>query len=229
MPQRSEPTARLVACAVALMIAIALAFGPVGPDRASARGSSSGCFPKSARTVAKGASGRVFTLRGTTYACLFSAGRPLELGESDDESYFPQRPVINGRYAAYAMTYCVIDSCKSFIEIVDVKRRRVFRATATSRACEGLPSEECDNDDTVTALVLKTNGSVAWSLCDWPDGCEVGVAKLVMRFDSHDAVAGAPAELGSGPGIAKRSLTLSADRSSVSWLDGGRRIVAAID
>jgi hypothetical protein len=96
------------------------------------------CGPRSADTVARSDSGRVFTrtrrVDETTYmaACLFRGGRPVVLSEDPDGgsgvSWNPGPFVLAGRFVAFVDGSCMFESCGGRFNVVDIKRRRLIRS-----------------------------------------------------------------------------------------------------
>src|SRR3954447_23840640 len=121
---------RLTAMLAAAALLLTAAPGEAKPRRS--------CGPRSAETLARSDSGRVFTrtrhVDETTYvaARLFRGGRPVVLSEDPDRgsgvSREPGPFVLAGRLVAFVDGSCVFEACGGRFEIVDVKRRRVVRS-----------------------------------------------------------------------------------------------------
>src|SRR3954447_21965624 len=121
---------RLTAMLAAAALLLTAAPGEAKPRRS--------CGPRSAETLARSDSGRVFTrtrhVDETTYvaACLFRGGRPVVLSEDPDGgsgvSWEPGPFVLAGRFVAFVDGSCMFDSCGGSFNVVDIRRRRLVRS-----------------------------------------------------------------------------------------------------
>jgi hypothetical protein len=168
------------------------------------------CGPRSAGTVARSDSGRVFTrtrrVDETTYmaACLFRGGRPIVLSEDPDGgsgvSWNPGPFVLAGRFVAFVDGSCMLESCGGSFEVVDIKRRRLVRS-------------EPDFRGEASRIVLTFSGLAAALAGDYSG------AEYVETLDRRG-----PSTVDRGPDLS--SLTLDGHR--VGWLHDGEPRIARL-
>jgi hypothetical protein len=168
------------------------------------------CGPRSADTVARSDSGRVFTrtrrVDETTYmaACLFRGGRPVVLSEDPDGgsgvSWNPGPFVLAGRFVAFVDGSCMFESCGGRFNVVDIKRRRVVRS-------------EPDFRGEASRIVLTFSGLAAALAGDYSGG------EYVETLDRRGA-----STVDRGADLS--SLTLDGHR--VGWLHDGEPRIARL-
>lgn len=143
------------------------------------------------------------------YGCLLRAGRVTRLDYANRVAH----PQLAGRYVGFGRTLYVSEfGSASGIAVVDLKTGKSVVSE------EGVPGT--DGDSHLLSLVVKRNGSVAWT--GMPDGPDVSVWKI-------DATAQGPQRLDVGSQIDPESLRLSADRRSVGWRNGPEQRSAPLD
>ena len=149
----------------------------------------------------------MFTKRGGYYGCAYGGGpikRLLDEGGGIHTSG-GSAPQISGRYVAYATLGSAIGDEFDRVVVWDLKEGKLkFRAAS----------------NTVLAIVVKANGSVAWtqgSVVDEPDGAQpVYEVRAASTVDRQGAVL-----LDRGADINPASLALSANREAISWTRAG--------
>jgi hypothetical protein len=172
------------------------------------------CRTQRAKTDLRNGDGRVFQqLRLLTgefyphsYACLFSTNRRIELSRNwDDESI--DRPTLVAPYVAYVSIECGVGSCFSSIAVRDLRDgSRFLDAAAPTAGPAGRPHG-------VGVLVLKANGSVAWTV-DHGDFMGTPRTVAVVAQDTTGRRV-----LDSGPDVEAASLRLTG--STLTWVRGG--------
>ena len=180
----------------------------------SARAASGGCGPHThgATILTRTQDGVVFKKRGSLYGCLESVGSPHPLpneGGGWDERG-ASAPRLSGRYVAFATFGSAIGDEFDRIYVYDLRLAAIKLRIGS-------------NGD-ITAIAVKRNGSVGW--IDSP-----AVQSLPER-EVHKAADGehqGNVLLARGPGIDPAALALSADRTSLTWTDGGAQHDAPID
>lgn len=179
----------------------------------------SGCRSQRAKTLARSATGRVFQqykLRGGdldggwvphAYACLFATPkRRLDLGQNyDDETV--DLPRLTGNFLAYFKGETTIAGYFAELRVLDLRDPisvRIVDATPLTT------TPEQQGPFLTEDLVLKANGSVAWTV--YSSGASE--PKQLWALDSAGQRL-----LDSGPGLELESLELSG--STLTWLHGG--------
>ncbi len=192
--------------------------------------SSHACFPPGTTTLAADRTGRVYVAEhgGPGYACRFADGRPLLLTDDFDDG--PTIGAIAGRFVAVNGRSCEGPGCYVYVDVFDSLLRKRVRGMSVTRRCRdgGDTNEDCFDEADVTSIAVKRNGSVAWIACGNYDSCDAGEERWVMRADSRYRRSRGPAELDRSPGILERSLRLSRDGRSFSWVKRGRRYSAGL-
>ena len=150
--------------------------------------------------------------RRVSYACL-RRGPVRQLDRPSGGNYV-RGWALAGRYVAFKrFLYLSEFGSASEIRVLDLSTGE------TKVAQNGVP--DYTGDSHVLALVVKRNGSVAWTGVGdrGPDG---SVWKV-------DATGGGPQRLDAGPELDYDSLALAADRRSVIWRNGSEARSAPID
>ena len=147
------------------------------------------------------------------YACLLRSG-PITRLDSPNSFNRVRNQQLAGRYVAFKRTLYVSEfDSASGVEVVDLKTgQRKWSSTA-------MPAAEGDSE--VLTLVVKRNGSVAWTA--------VGVRGedlAVWKLDS--TTPNGPQELDRGPQIDYETLSLTPDRRTVVWVNGGAQRTAPL-
>jgi hemolysin type calcium-binding protein len=157
--------------------------------------------------------GVVFKKRGFLYGCLRSVGSPHQLpseGGGFDERG-ASKPSLSGRYVAYATFGSAIGDEFDRIYVYDLRLARI--------------KLRINSNGNITAIAVKRNGSVGW--------IENSVVPAnPMPWEVHKAADGEKQGnvlLARGTGIDPTSLSLSAERTSLVWTDGGAQRDAPID
>ena len=151
----------------------------------------------------------VFTKRLGYYGCAYSGGpikQLLDEGGGIDERG-GSAPQISGRYVAYATLGSAIGDEFDRVVVWDLKEGKLkYRASSNF----------------VVDLVVKANGSVAWtqgSVVDEAEGQpQVYEVRALSAVDRQGDLL-----LDRGADIDPRSLALTADREQVNWTRGGTR------
>ena len=149
----------------------------------------------------------------TAFACNYRTGRRFQLDHpntntpnflagTDDAG---QRPKLAGRFLVFILDVSAGADDSQSIVIVDLKSGR-FRALGNFT----------DSDGLISQFVVNRAGAVAFSLSD-----------VLMRPQSVNqiliAAAGhSPQVAASSPSVDDRSLAISPDRRSVTWIEGGQ-------
>jgi len=179
----------------------------------------SGCRSRRAKPGLRNDSGRVFEqLLGIgwgvflphVYACLFSTNKRVSLGRNWDDEQI-ELPRLTEPYVAYLSIGCALAGCSPSIMVRDLRDGRVLR-NQLQPSFEN-PLSERTWTRTVTSLVVKANGSVAW-IVDRPADNGLPRTIDVVAVDSTGRRL-----LDSGPDVETTSLTLT--DSTLTWRKGG--------
>jgi Ca2+-binding RTX toxin-like protein len=172
-----------------------------------------GSHTRGATVLTQTNDGVVFKKRGSLYGCLRSAGRPHQLpneGGGFDERG-ASKPRLSGRYVAFATFGSAIGDEFDRIYVYDLRLAEIKLRINSNRK--------------ITAIAVKRNGSVGWIE-------NSAVQSPSAEWEVHKAAAGenqGNVLLSRGPGIDPTSLALSAERTSLTWTDGGAHRDAPID
>ena len=220
---------RALCLVLALLSAIAVEARAATPAQAS-RGEI--CSSTGSRTVYATSLGRVFTkprrvrepVRGgprfytAHYSCAHRYNRRFLLAESEfagEDEYGPFR--FAGPFLAYAF-FPSCAACEERQGSVMVQSLRTGRHLYDAEAIEHLDT----GDESVTDLVVKRNGSVAWiAIHDDPPATDGEQDIEVNKRDRSGR-----ARLDTGPGLGPRSLELRG--STLSWSKAGQRVSATL-
>ncbi len=183
------------------------------------------CRPKGSTTVTKTRLARIYELKSPGnvpdfYGCLYSRNKSYVIGE---RNYCDVGRVGNfrlaGRYEAYTIPFCDIDTLTDQVRVVDLKTGQQLVATSPSPTL-GAMLGFWNGVVNVTDMELKANGSVAW----------IAKLKIGDGEPSRREVRKSDRKLGtgerktsklvdSGQLIASRSLTR--EGSTISWTNAG--------
>jgi hypothetical protein len=165
-----------------------------------------------------------------TVACAYRSGIPYRLNQRDD--YFadgftkldPRSVVLAGTIAA-TIQDPGCGACDATNQFVSVRGLRTGRVTATGPRVRS--DESVDSIGTVPALVLKRNGSFAfiYKLTPWrPPARPSGPPsyRVYTESDGRERIVERSAA------IDPRSLRLSPDQQTITWLDGGTERQASL-
>lgn len=194
----------------------------IGPTRLTAHRTGpfrfGDCRTHRAKTLLRTATGRVFqefvwrpgrsgpggnSWIDAAYGCLFSVNEPFALGQVDDDDFDLEIFQLVGPYVAYEEQGCVGLGCGYGVIVRDLRDGSKFREA---------PDASSNAFGPVTDLVLRENGSVAWTANSPPFSPET--YRTVWASDSLGTRL-----LDSGPDIAPGSLELNG--SALSWVNGG--------
>jgi hypothetical protein len=160
-----------------------------------------------AKIVSRTSEAVVFIKRGSYYGCTYS-GSIRRLPGWDDMSRF----TLSGRFVAYIGGGTAIGDEFARIIVFDMKLGR---------------TQSISQSNSVGGLVLKRNGSVAWtqaSIVDQPIGAPPSrEVRMRQAADPDDIL------LDRGTDIDPSSLALDATRTNVSWTRGGQPRTSPID
>jgi hypothetical protein len=194
-------------------LALALA-GCAGSNAGSAgatvpSGSGAVCGPRSAVTLAADRHVRVYKQHGAVFGCARHHKSHRLGGARTCVNSTLVGPVrVAGWLAAYGLERCGVDTGST---VVEVRRLTDGRRLAMRPATTGPPQVE--SYQSVTSLVLRSDGSVAW----------IATSKSVFassgEIEVHSLAQGDFDLLDSGSGIAPKSLRLKG--ATLSWRDGG--------
>jgi hypothetical protein len=180
-----------------------------------------GCRSTKARTLASGATGRIFQQSRIVgfsyvpfaYGCLFSVNKRFELGQDDDEATVGETDLgpfrVAGNYAGFGEQDTQVQvefACASRVREVDLRDGKDVRRIELA----AFPGD-CRS---VSDLELKSNASIGWTLD--------GNSPEVWAYD-----ASGKRMLDKGAGVDKDSLTLSG--STLSWMNAGVRRTATLN
>ena len=181
---------------------------------ASAHATPGGCGPHThgATILAQTQGAVVFKKRGSLYGCLESMGTPHRLpneGGGWDERG-ASAPRLAGRYVAFATFGSALGDEFDRIYVYDLRLAAIKLRINSNR--------------NVTAIAVKRNGSVGW--------IDSGPVQSLAEWEVHKAADGehqGNVLVARGTGIDPAFLALSADRTSLTWTDGGAQRDAPID
>jgi hypothetical protein len=205
---------RYAACRVVLATAAALATTLMAAGSAEAR-KAPACSSKGSKTIIASESARVFRKKKATgvrvYGCFFRANKKFQLGSFDE--CFDDDQVGNlrlaGRFVGYDTTSCGLVVGKSVVIV-----RNLATGSITHSASAATLVSPGEVDTSVSGLVLRRSGSVAWiGSADDTDNAAPRTYQ-VRRFTDSQAL------LDSGTTIATDSLGASA--SLIYWTKGGQ-------
>jgi hypothetical protein len=202
-------TCRIVLATAAALATTLLAAGPAEARKAPA------CSSKGSKTIIASESARVFRKKKATgvrvYGCLFRANKKFQLGSFsecfDDDQVGDLR--LAGRYVGYDTTSCGLVVGKSVVIVRNLATGSVTHVAVAARLVS--PGEI---DTSVSDLVLRRSGSVAWiGSADDTDNAAPRTYQ-VRRFTGSQVL------LDSGTAIAPGSLAASA--GGIYWTKGGQ-------
>lgn len=195
--------ARRLAIAAALCAAGALAgAGPVEATHGCGAARSRG-----AQIVVKTREAVVFTKGSFVYGCLATVGTVRRLPDEGGgiDLTPPDGPVLSGRYVAYATFGSAIGDEFDRLYVYDLKLGRRFLV---------------EGSNFIRGIVLKRNGSVAWIEGSTVAPADPDQPVYQVRKVGNEERQGAVL-LDRSADIDPDSLTMAADRLSVSWVRGG--------
>lgn len=190
-----------------------------GPSTASqpARASVAACGPRDGHTLAASRSARAYSLHGDVYGCATDGHHNYLLG-AGSRSIRERRagPIaVAGADAAYGLTSFGVDTVMTEVVVRRLSDGRQLRALpATTKT---LP----ESFQTVDAVVVKSDGAVAW-ISSVSSVITHGAATVeVLRADSRGETV-----LDSAGSIDPRSLRLSG--SNLTWRDASKTRAATL-
>lgn len=199
----------LTIIAAVLLLGASGASGVYGASAAQSRSSSRvPCGPSGATTLAASHQARVYVSAGTAYGCARGGRRHIRLGARRTclGTARIDPVVVTGALAAYGSETCGVDAGTTNV----VVRRLTDGRQLRSAPATGPVGPE--SYASVTSLVLRSDGAVAWI----GQGQSIGTRRRVVevwRSDRHGL-----ARLGSGARICARSLRLRG--ATLQWRDG---------
>jgi hypothetical protein len=180
---------------------------PVG---AGAAGAGAVCGPAGAHTLAADSRARVYSNQGKVYGCARSGSKSYPLGKVD-KSVNEGRVgplALSGVDVAYGLTSYGVDTINASIMVRRLTDGQVVRQHRAINEAVG-----AEYFETVDAVVVKRDGSVAWIAHATWVGSQ---GKSVTEVDKSDRTN--TSLLDSSPSIVTNSLRLH--RSELSWEDG---------
>ncbi len=174
----------------------------------SAFAASAVCGPGMGHTLAENRQARVYSSHGRVLGCIAGGRRTVVLGSAGfcigQDRIAPV--VLSGELAAYGSERCGIDTGSTDVRVRRLSDGRRLAAATASDA----PGAE--SYTTVTSLVLKPSGSVAWIATASSLGTHRSLTQVRRLAAGKDVL------LDSGARIDPRSLRLR--RSNLTWRDG---------
>ena len=168
-----------------------------------------------AKRIVKSKYGVIFTKpkRFSTYACLYKGGRIFALrdegGGLDGGNGEASKPVMNGRYVAYATRGSAIGDEIDRVVVWDMRN-------GFSKYLQVGPY--------IRKVVVKKNGSVAW-ISSTPVGSSAGYEVHRIQAEREDA---GDETLVRASTLDTQSLKLGSDSNSITWIDGGKTNTAEL-
>jgi hypothetical protein len=196
-------------------LALALLAGLAGP---AAGGTSAGCAPVGARTLAASGSARLYVAQGTLYGCL--GARRTRLGAAPGQRRLAATRIglyaLSPRYAGFDTVQMGVDNLDASVSIVDLAT-----AATVAGAPATTPEDRAESFIGVRALAIDRGGTLAWI------GSRSGVGAFTPIYEVHTLdVAGRDRLVASGADIAPDSLSLHGTK--LRWRQGGRLRSSAI-
>lgn len=167
------------------------------------------CGPVAARTLAAGASARVYALHGDVYGCSVTTGVRTRLGTTAS-CIGAQRvgPVaLAGQIAAYGLESCGVDTGST---VIVTRRLADGQTLVTLPALTGPVGPE--SYEMVGSLAVKSDGACAWI------ASARSIVRTLAETEVHRSEPGGFALLDSGAAIVPGSLRLRG--SALSWRHG---------
>ncbi len=184
-------------CAAGASSRLPLGPGPVIPQ----------CSPIGAKTLAHSADAKVYSLRGTAYACAFGVGKSYKLGSTTlcIGTALAGPFAVAGTVVAYGLESCGVDT--SSAEVVVRRLTNGHQVHSDPMVSTGLVEQH----GSPSAVVVRSDGSDAWI------GVERSITgRQLIEVHRHDTRGSAL--LDSGSQVHAASLTLHGSR--LSWEHG---------
>jgi hypothetical protein len=178
------------------------------------------------RTVVRTASGVVFSRdrdgRRVYYGCLWRVRKTYRLQQVGEYGLNnvrePSSIHLAGRYVAYVQDYGSTGGEANTLSVRDLRTGKVIHQAAVA-------SRGGDFTDQVGTLVLKLNGSVAWTTRTSADFQHPTIEVRAMDSSTVHRAGGpvqdVPRLLDESPVVEPASLRLTADRTGVEWSNNG--------
>jgi hypothetical protein len=150
---------RLAIVTTVLLLAGAGASSFARPDATrSAQAAAARCGPSSARTLAAGASARVYASHGKVYGCSIHGHASYVLGSTNvcTVSARVGAVAVTAELAAYGLERCGVDTGSSLLIVRRLTDGHQIRSASATKA--SLP----EAFQIVSAVALRSNGAVAW-------------------------------------------------------------------
>jgi hypothetical protein len=223
-----------LATSALLLTGPAFAAGAVRSSKAAVRVP---CRPaKGTTTIAHSAKARIFTdeKTGNYYACLYKNGHPRVLSTIEHWEYEMVR--FSGKYVAFV---AFAESSNAYVGVLNMSTGHHHNFHEGEEVAPIKPPPgQCPSADPncevvcpqVDALVLKSDGAVAWIAVNFPApspstgvscGNEIPPVTEVRRYDSRGLRV-----IGQGAGIEPTSLRLHG--STLTWVDEGMSATASL-
>jgi len=216
--RRRYPRAVRSRSAFAVLVLVLVGCGSSqASSRSRAQAAGDGCGPASARTLAADSVARIYDTGASVYGCSTTSRRRFRLGSSSSSLREGRvGPVaLAGAEAAYGLAFHSVDTGSAEVVVRRLTDGKVLHTAAAISRPAGPESF-----GSVTALVVKGDGAVAWiGEGSWSVGR--GHEIEVHRLDSRGQ-----AELDHGAGIAPSSLRRH--RSRLTWAHSGRQRTATL-
>jgi hypothetical protein len=212
-----------------IRITVTVAVLAAGLVLAQPAAASHGCskHAKGGKVTHKTKEAHVFEKNNRWYGCAARVKRPYVLPGLDtlearqfSDGTVPNHITLAGVFVAYErytlLTAGGAGDTQTDLYVVDLRNGKVVVDE------DARPPTGQQEDRSVTDLVLKRNGSVAWISDHWTYAQHPAVVNYEVHRFSRDPANPGRALLDSGADIERDSLTLGADRKTLSWTKGGQ-------
>jgi hypothetical protein len=157
----------------------ALAIAGTAPAAASRAGCFAAVGPGAKKANRSSESGEAIVLRrgGRYYGCSFDRERAHRLPESEDGQILPDSIQVARRNAAYALVFGSGEDANTVVYSIKLRSGKQWVNSARDEVHYG-------EDVTLTDLVLRGNGTIAWQF-SWPEEGDGDPFSVVLGFDHN--------------------------------------------
>jgi hypothetical protein len=185
-----------------------LAVAPAAPAAAAKKSCRAASTAKGMKIAVQSPGAVVFTKRDKTWGCVFGGKvRRMPAGLT-----YPDRLTLAGRYVAYVYTGSAIGDETDSIGVVNL---RTGKGKDLSKGFSGNYPNEIDTSQQIGAVVLRNNGSVAWTQNT------VGLMETGGPIEVHTVGPDGERRVLDSGNIPTGSLALSGDRTTLFWTKDG--------